>query len=91
MARKPKADLSEPVIPDELRRRDLPQNDSDPFLPQADEHAGVRGIEPSEDGGIAEHPIHDEDLEDRGPEFYEKLADLAEGGLDSLKDETPSE
>ena len=89
MAPKLKADLSEPIIPDELRRRDPPQNDFNPSLPQADEHAGVPGIEPSEDGGIAEHPIHDGDLEDRGPEYYEKMAHRPAGGLDTLKDETP--
>jgi hypothetical protein len=33
------------------------------------------GYRPSEDGGNADHPIHDEDEEDKMPEDYEREID----------------
>jgi hypothetical protein len=29
----------------------------------------------SPDGGVAQHPVHDSDTEDRGPEDYERATD----------------
>ena len=31
--------------------------------------------QPPEDGGVEQHPIHDSDIEDLGPEDYEDMAD----------------
>jgi hypothetical protein len=39
------------------------------------------------DGGVEQHPIHDEDLEDLGPEDYEALADTAETRFREYADE----
>ena len=49
----------------------------------------LRGGRDKNNGGIAEHPIHDEDMEDRGAEFCERLANRPTGGLDAPEDETP--
>ena len=36
------------------------------------------GSRPPEDGGVDQHPIHDADTEDLGPDDFEKMADQAE-------------
>jgi len=45
------------------------------------------GSEPLPDGGVGDHPVHDDDLEDLGPEEYEALTDAPETGLLRRKDE----
>jgi hypothetical protein len=57
------------------------------------DHAGLlgSGSEPLPDGGVDQHPIHDEDLEDLGPEEYEALADAAETGFLQDEDEEQPE
>ena len=64
----PKTDNSTDVLPDDVRRTDSPQTVPPDSLPPAAE-------EQSLDGGVAEHPIHDDDLEDRGPEDFEREID----------------
>jgi hypothetical protein len=64
LPRKDRAD----VLPDDLRRTDQP--DPPDSLPRVDEKISLGG-RPAPDGGLAEHPIHDEDLDDRKPEDYE--------------------
>ena len=88
MARKPtgsaSANLKEPEMPDEVRRRDQPQPDAPGSVPRPDENVRVGGVSPSDDGGVAQHPIHDDDLEDLGPEDYEQLTDeVAKTGIKS--------
>jgi len=56
------------VLPDDLRRRDPPETPDS--LPRIDENVALHG-RPAQDGGVAQHPIHDEDLEDRDPQHYE--------------------
>ena len=51
----------------------------------------LRGGRDKNNGGIAEHPIHDEDMEDGGAEFCERLANRTTGGLEALEDETSPE
>ncbi len=68
------------LIPDELRRADIPAPLSD-SLPRPDENLSIAGSPPI-DGGVSEHPIHDDDLEDLGPEdFEEEIDEVAKKGL----------
>jgi len=59
-------------VPDELRRRDPPDVMPPDSLPRPDEDVRVSGRHGSPDGGNDQHPVHDEDLEDRDPEDYER-------------------
>jgi hypothetical protein len=59
------------VLPDDARRRDQPDLTPD-SLPPARE-SDLTDTRP--DGGVAEHPIHDEDQEDLEPDDYEREVD----------------
>lgn len=83
MASKPSSspvdNLKNPEAPDAVRRRDQPAPDT---VPRADEDPRLGSVSPPEDGGIPEHPIHDDDLEDLGPEDYEQMTDeVAKTGI----------
>ena len=75
MARKIKSNIDQPDLPDEVRRRDQPTADAPATVPHPDEQVRIGGVSPPEDGGVAQHPIHDDDIEDLGPEDYEELTD----------------
>ncbi len=80
MARDPRprstADLTGPEAPAAVRRRDNPAPDAPDTVPRPGE--GAPGSEtPSEDGGASDHPIHEDDDEDLGPEDFERLTDEA--------------
>jgi hypothetical protein len=47
---------------------------------ESPDHEGLlgSGAEPLPDGGVQDHPMHDEDLDDLGPEDYEALTDAPE-------------
>jgi hypothetical protein len=76
MARSPRRpDPAQPDIVDELRRRDQPVPDAPATVPQPDANPMPGESRPPEDGGVAQHPIHDSDVEDLGPEDYEELTD----------------
>jgi hypothetical protein len=78
MARSPRQhDPDQPDIVDELRRRDQPIPDGPASVPRPDEGVEPGAASPPEDGGVAQHPIHDSDMEDLGPEDYEELTDEA--------------
>ena len=85
MARKPSqtANLDQPETPDMARRRDQPEPDAPATVPRPDEGVKVGTASPPDDGGAADHPIHDDDLEDLGPEDYEEMA--AEVGRTGIK------
>jgi hypothetical protein len=68
----------QPEMPDEARRRDEPLADAPRTVPTAGEGITPGGLQPSEDGGVGQHPIHDSDTEDLGPEDYEELTDEVE-------------
>lgn len=53
------------------RPQDLPEFDAGHI---ADDRVG-RGTTPKIDGGIGQHPVHDEDQEDRTPSYYEREMD----------------
>jgi hypothetical protein len=67
----------EQVVPDELRRRDQPDVMPPDSLPRPEEDVTASGRRGSPDGGNDDHPIHDEDLEDRGPEDFEREVETA--------------
>jgi hypothetical protein len=66
----PKRDEGTDVMPDAVRRTDPSQTILPDSLPPAEETAIERA-----DGGVAQHPIHDDDLEDLGPEDFEREID----------------
>ena len=68
----------QPEIPDEARHRDQPLADAPAAVPAAGEGIASGGLQPSEDGGVGQHPIHDSDTEDLGPEDYQELTDEVE-------------
>jgi hypothetical protein len=72
-----KAEPGQPDIVDELRRRDQPVPDAPATVPHPGEEVAPGGSQPSEDGGVDQHPIHDSDVEDLGPEDYEEMTDEA--------------
>jgi hypothetical protein len=69
----------EPVDePTDLRREDVASG-----APEPPDDVTLRDTRPPEDGGVEQHPVHDDDLEDLQPEDYEELIDeAAEGGFD---------
>ncbi len=69
-----KPPLSPPVMPDDLRRQD-PRPDRPDSLPEVPADVSHGGISPSPDGDNPQHPVHDEDLEDAGPEDFETMID----------------
>ena len=68
----------QPEMPDEARRREQPLVEAPATIPTAGEEIAPGGLQPSEDGGVGQHPVHDSDTEDLGPEDYEELTDEVE-------------
>jgi hypothetical protein len=68
----------QPDIVDKLRRRDQPVSDAPATVPHPGEGIEPAGSRPPEDGGVPQHPIHDSDVEDLGPEDFEEMADQVE-------------
>ena len=64
-------------LPEELRRQDS-RPDRPDSLPEVAGDTAHAGISPPPDGGNPEHPIHDEDIEDLGPEDFEEMIDKDE-------------
>jgi hypothetical protein len=63
----PKRDEGTDVMPDKVRRTDPSQTILPDSLPPTDDQPVEQA-----DGGLAQHPIHDDDLEDRDPEDFER-------------------
>jgi hypothetical protein len=63
----PKRDEGTDVMPDKVRRTDPSQTILPDSLPPTDDQPVEQA-----DGGVAQHPIHDDDLEDRDPEDFER-------------------
>jgi hypothetical protein len=83
MAKRKKSAELAPDVADGQRRRDQPVPDAPATVP----HLGDTpdDTRPAEDGGVAQHPIHDSDIEDLGPEDYEEMTDEIEKSR--IKDE----
>jgi hypothetical protein len=76
-AKKHPIDIPEP--PAALRREDAAAGG----VPEAAEDLTLRDNQPPEDGGVDQHPVHDDDQEDLQPEDFEEEIDAAsEGGFD---------
>jgi hypothetical protein len=73
--RKQSFNPDQPEIADKARRRDQPLPDAPVTVPHPGEGIDPTGSQPPEDGGVPQHPIHDSDVEDLGPEDYEELTD----------------
>ena len=72
----------QPDVPEQARRRDQPVPDAPATVPRPDEGLVPGASRPSEDGGVDQHPIHDSDVEDLGPEDFEEMADeVAKTGI----------
>jgi hypothetical protein len=72
----------QPEMPEEARRRDQPVPDAPATVPRPDEDVQSGAPRPPEDGGVDQHPVHDSDVEDRGPEDYEEMTDeVAKRGI----------
>ena len=68
----------QPEAAEQERRRDQPVPDAPATVPHPGEAIEPSGSRPPEDGGVEQHPIHDSDTEDLGPEDYEEMTDEAE-------------
>ena len=69
-----------PEPPADLRREDRAAGG----VPEATEDLTLHNPSPPEDGGVAQHPLHDDDQEDLKPEDFEEQIDAAaEGGFDT--------
>jgi hypothetical protein len=64
----PPRDPGTDVLPDDVRRTDRSRRVPPDSLPATEDDT-------SADGGVAQHPVHDSDEEDRGPEDYERATD----------------
>ena len=66
----------QPEAAEQERRRGQPVADAPATVP----HPGIEpsGSRPPEDGGVEQHPIHDSDVEDLGPEDFEEMTDEVE-------------
>jgi hypothetical protein len=73
--RRKSSNLDQPDMPDDVRRRDQPTADGPGIVPRPEGDVAMGGLSPPEDGGVAQHPIHDDDLEDMDAEDYEQLTD----------------
>lgn len=74
MAKQRKPERGQPDIFDEMRRRDQPTPDAPATVPHMGEEVEPGGSQPPEVGGVAQHPVHDSDTEDLGPEDYKEMA-----------------
>ncbi|MGE0061220.1 MAG: hypothetical protein AB7T86_03990 [Xanthobacteraceae bacterium] len=77
-------------VPDRLRRRDQPRTPPDSLPRSAGEETPVSGHSPAPDGGVEQHPIHDEPVEDYAPDDYERqIEDVARDRRRTQSGETP--
>ena len=81
----PKGGQEPDLLPDDLRRRDQPDMTPDSLPKRRDPPA----TDTRPDGGVAQHPIHDGDQDDKGPAGYEReIDDAPRMGFDPVSDES---
>lgn len=79
--RKRKANLETNTPPDvtDDRRTDMPESPPDSLPPRDEDKremtAAGGGFTPKEDGGVDQHPVHDDDQEDNTASDYERELD----------------
>ena len=72
----------QPEAAEQERRRDQPVPDAPATVPHPGEGIEPSGSRPLEDGGVEQHPIHDSDVEDLGPEDFEEMTEeVAKTGI----------
>jgi hypothetical protein len=72
----------QPEAADKERRHDQPVSDAPASVPHPGEGIEPSGSRPPEDGGVEQHPIHDSDVEDMGPEDFEEMTEkVAKTGI----------
>ena len=72
----------QPEMPEQARRRDPQTSDAPAIVPHPGEGLEPGTSRPLEDGGVEQHPIHDSDIEDLGPQDYEEMTDeVAKTGI----------
>lgn len=88
-SKRPKRKTGSPAdaMPGDMRRTDLGATRPDD-LPDVDSSevpdvAAGGGYSPQPDGGVDQHPIHDEDQEDAGPSDYEREIDRLDAAVRS--------
>ena len=82
VTRRTRFNPDEPEAAEAERRRDLPLPDAPAMVPHPGEGIEPTGSRPPEDGGVEQHPIHDSDVEDLGPEDFEEMTDeVAKTGI----------
>jgi hypothetical protein len=77
-ANKPDLETNTPPDVADDRRTDQPETSPDSILPSdegSEKLAAGGGFTPAEDGGVEQHPIHDDDLEDMTSDDYERELD----------------
>jgi len=83
-AQKSRFNPDQPEAAEKERRRDQPVPDAPATVPHPSEGIEPTGSRPPEDGGVEQHPIHDSDVEDLGPEDFEEMTDeVAKTGIKS--------
>jgi hypothetical protein len=74
--------LVDEIAPDEVLPRDLHRVDEPDEVPESaptrELEPSIEGTMPAPDGGVSQHPIHDEDLEDLEPDDYQRQLDEIE-------------
>ena len=72
----------QPEAAEQERRRDQPVPDAPATVPHRGGGIEPTGSRPPEDGGVEQHPIHDSDVEDLGPEDFEEMTEeVAKTGI----------
>jgi hypothetical protein len=78
-ANKPDLETNSPPDVADDRRKDMSETPPDSLPPRDEDKREMSavggGFTPKEDGGNDQHPIHDEDQEDRTPGDYERELD----------------
>jgi hypothetical protein len=69
-----------PDPPEDVERRAGPPRPAKvlPDIAPSEARIGPHGSRPPEDGGVDQHPIHDSDAKDLGPDDFQKMADPVE-------------
>jgi hypothetical protein len=81
----PKRGEEPDILPDDLRRTDQPETTPD-SLPRRGDPATT---DTRPDGGVAQHPVHDSDVEDKDAEDIEdEIDDAPKMGFEPTSDES---
>lgn len=81
----PKRGEEPDILPDDLRRRDQPETTPDSMPRRGDPTT----TDKRPDGGVAQHPVHDSDEEDKdADDFEEEVDDAPRTGFEPTSEES---